>query len=174
MMVQVEMAGRQWAISTGGLLFAPRIELQRFWHHSWSWHDGSDTNSIDHGQIQVRKMMHVQLTLTRARVRPILSANCFLKSVVGLGSLPNSCSRIVICSCVSRGRLDVSTSSPVSMGEVNCPEVCRLIIDTGPLSDPSEWNVGAALGELEKAGFDRLFLLYMASNSMFLKRRRLP
>lgn len=116
----------------------------------------------------------MQLTFTRARVRPILSANCFLKSVLGLGNLPNSCSRIVICSCVNRGRLDVSTSSPVSIGEASCPEVCLFIMGIEPFSDPSEWNAGAALDESESVGFDRLFLLYMASNSMFLECRRLP
>lgn len=67
----------------------------------------------------------------------------------------------------------MSTSSVFSIGEVNGPEACRLMTDIGPVNGPSEWKAGAAFVGLEVAGFERLCLLCMASNSMLLAYEQL-
>ena len=75
------------------------------------------------------------LTLTRASVKPIRSARFLLKSVLGLGNFENSSSSCVTCSWVRRGRVDVSTSSALSVGNPDVPEVERWCAAVGPSNE---------------------------------------
>ena len=69
----------------------------------------------------------------------------------------------------------MSTSSAFSFGEDSGPDICRSMIESGPVSGPREWYVVDLLDGLERLGSDRFCLLNMASNwKVMAFLRRLP